>query len=65
MFHLRVKIIFISFLDDSNKLETNEVLLPSMMKKVPRGAHPNPSHEAYDVDMDFVYVAFKDRYIFY
>lgn len=31
-----------------------------MMKKEPRGAHPNPSREIYDVDTDYVYVKFKN-----
>lgn len=37
------------------------ILLPSMMKKEPRGAHPNPSHEMYYVDTDYVYVTIKDK----
>lgn len=36
------------------------MLLPSMMKKGPRGAHPNPAHEVYDVDTDYVFVTFKN-----
>ncbi|KAF2882337.1 hypothetical protein ILUMI_23836 [Ignelater luminosus] len=40
--------------------DKEDILLPSMMKKEPRGAHPNPSHEPYDVDTDFVYVKFKE-----
>lgn len=47
---------------DHTQLSHDDVILPSMMKKEPRGAHPNPPHEVYDVDTDFVFVIFKDRY---
>lgn len=40
--------------------KNGESVLPSMMKKEPRGAHPNPSREIYDVDPNYVYVKFKD-----
>ncbi|KRT85383.1 tyrosine phosphatase, partial [Oryctes borbonicus] len=40
--------------------EAQDVILPSMMKKEPRGAHPNPSHEVYDVDTDYVFVGFRN-----
>ncbi|GJQ80345.1 hypothetical protein Trydic_g12218 [Trypoxylus dichotomus] len=40
--------------------ETKDVILPSMIKKEPRGAHPNPSHEVYDVDTDYVFVGFRN-----
>ncbi|KAI4461799.1 receptor-type tyrosine-protein phosphatase [Holotrichia oblita] len=39
-------------------VEDHDVILPAMMKKEPRGAHPNPSHEIYDVDTDYVFVGF-------
>ncbi|KAK5645165.1 hypothetical protein RI129_006465 [Pyrocoelia pectoralis] len=38
----------------------DDTIMPSMMKKEPRGAHPNPLHDIYDVDTNFVYVIFKD-----
>lgn len=41
--------------------EEHDVIIPSMIKKEPRGAHPNPSHEVYDVDTDYVFVAFRKR----
>lgn len=41
--------------------EDQDVILPAMIKKEPRGAHPNPSHEIYDVDADFVFVGFHKR----
>ncbi|XP_017769765.1 PREDICTED: receptor-type tyrosine-protein phosphatase N2 isoform X2 [Nicrophorus vespilloides] len=40
--------------------QMKDIFLPSMMKKEPRGAHPNRMHEIYDVDTDYVYVAIKD-----
>lgn len=43
------------------ELKTKNTILPSMMKKEPRGAHPNPSRDIYDVDTDYVYVKFKNR----
>lgn len=47
--------------DGKNQLAVDyDTVMPSMMKKEPRGAHPNPLHDVYDVDTNFVYVIFKD-----
>nr|XP_022917943.1 receptor-type tyrosine-protein phosphatase N2 isoform X2 [Onthophagus taurus] len=33
----------------------------NVVKKEPRGAHPNPSHDILNVDTDYVYVTFKQK----
>lgn len=38
-------------------------ILPPMMKKEPRGAHPNPSHDFYDAKSNFIFVKVKDPYV--
>lgn len=47
-----------------DEIKTESVLsVPSKMKKKPRGAHPNPMHEIFDVDENYVYVKFMQRFV--
>lgn len=47
-----------------NEDKNNDILLPSMMKKEPRGVHPYPEHDPskYDNEMDYVYIDFKNNF---
>lgn len=56
-------IICIIQLDHNTQITNEDAIIPSMMKKEPRGPNPNHVHEVYDVDTDYVYVIFKERYI--
>lgn len=38
-----------------------DIIIPNMMKKEPRGVHPNPSHEIHESENQYVYVNFKDK----
>lgn len=48
---------------NAKSLLKGDVLLPTMMKKEPRGGHPNPSNSVtnnHDNDRDFISIGFKD-----
>lgn len=60
--HIKTTIIKLhQIISDAIQSTDKDTLLPSMAKKEPRGAHPNPFHEPYDVDPNYVYVKFKER----
>lgn len=46
------------------KIDDENTLLPSMMKKEPRGVHPDPEHDPpkHPPEMDYVYVEFKNDF---
>ncbi|XP_018575547.1 receptor-type tyrosine-protein phosphatase N2 [Anoplophora glabripennis] len=47
-----------------HKIDDENTLLPSMMKKEPRGVHPDPEHDPpkHAPEMDYVYVEFKNDF---